>query len=131
MTSPTSDRRSAPFQYRDLDGEPAEGVVWCPGPAAASVWVLPEAGARAADAVVVKLAKRRKGGGFDGEHRQVRNWARPPSANGCDELFRPEPYEAHYDYITRLDHRYAPALSEAYWRDVVGPVEQLALGVPA
>jgi hypothetical protein len=42
-------------RYLDLADKPATGVFWCPGPQPRSLWVLPHAGARSSDAVVVKL----------------------------------------------------------------------------
>lgn len=131
-TSTASDRQVEAFRYLDLDGQPATGVVWAPGPGSRTLWVIPYAGARAADAVVVKLAKRLKGGVFDGEHRQVNGWERPPSANGCPAHSRLDsPAQFGWDQLLRLDHHFAPKLPEADWRAAVDAAEQLALKVAA
>jgi hypothetical protein len=57
---------SSLLSYTALDGSAAQGVVWSPGPLPKTVWVLPESGSPASDAVVVRLD-----GGPVGLHKQV------------------------------------------------------------
>lgn len=98
--------------YRNHDGDLVEGVVWCPGPVARSVWVLPTAGAHNTECVAVKLAKR-SGGQFTDEHKQVGG---TPISDG-----------RWIGQGQRLDNRFASKLAEADWRAVVGPLEQLSI----
>jgi len=48
------------MNYTDARGNLATGVVWSPGPLPGTVWVLPEAGASADMARVVKLDRKSK-----------------------------------------------------------------------
>lgn len=45
------------IEYWGLNHELTKGVVWAPGPLPSTVWVLPESGARSADAIVVHLPR--------------------------------------------------------------------------
>jgi hypothetical protein len=76
-------------RYVDLAGKQAVGIFWCPGPGPRTLWVLPRAGARSIDAVVVALPSS-----LNPRYRQRRYY--PTSPVWFDQQYHAEPIAGQY-----------------------------------
>lgn len=102
------------ISYLDLDGNQAEGIVWCPGPRPSSVWVLPREGAPSHEAVVVKLP-----GGKRTHHQQIEYIPFSPVAWGWNLEDDTRFVSQREAQVKRLVARHAPKLEPKDWLPLV------------
>lgn len=108
------------LSYTALDGSPARGVVWSPGPLRHTVWVLAESGS--AEARVVRVPVKA------GETYREVGWdfdAFVTSRHGSyalNPMYRPACVQT-----ARVVMSHAPQLPPKLWRAALDAGEQLAL----
>lgn len=121
--------------------EYAEGIVWSPGPAAQTVWVLPDIGAPQSEAVCVHAPTSKRpywyreatpwGTAETFSHVTWRHEARPITmAETLGHITAPRhSVKAREAQMYRQDMHYAPQLSRKTWLAALGVdnVGQLAL----